>query len=166
MIRLLKPTIGICLALIVNPLNGTLLNGAITAAKPLIEPPGVTQDGKEMVPEASAEPLAPEVVGRNAQLDSILTPSPDKPTGMRPELKGKTIRTHYENGNLESKREVHTTESGNTINHGKFQLWDNQGGLIATGYYQNGPEGAMVVHRQGPGVAPTSCRKTIQSKTP
>ena len=138
MIRLLNPTIGVCFALVIVPFNSTLLNGAITAAKPLIDPSEITKDGKKIMPETSVEPLSAEVSGQNAQSDSVLTPSAGKPTGMRPRAKGKTIRAHYENGNLESKREVRTTESGNTINHGKFQLWDNQGGLIATGHYQDG----------------------------
>ena len=135
MLRLLTPTIRVCFALIIVPVSGTLLHGAITAAKPLIDPSDVAGEGKKILLETTADSPSAEV---QPQLSSVLTPSPDQAIGKRQSLEGNTIRTHHKNRTLKSESEVRFAANGTAVNHGKFRLWDSQGGLIAIGNYQDG----------------------------
>ncbi|MEC7502538.1 MAG: hypothetical protein VX970_12475 [Planctomycetota bacterium] len=138
MSRPLTPTIRVCFALIAIPISGTLVSGAITAAKPLIDPFTAGDQGKKILPETLTESPTSEVPARKTRSQSVLTLTQDKQFGNRQASGSNTIRTHHKNGNLKSEREVRATENGTAVNHGKFRLWDSQGGLIAIGNYQDG----------------------------
>ena len=137
--RLFHISVGI--ALFLFHLGGEANGEVITAAKPLkqSEPtePGVVRS-VSVVNKNSAET-------HPSSSDSTADREADHPIDAAP----KTLATHYSNGQLESEREIRVTAPGEQENHGKFRLWDTDGGLVAVGNYKNGlPHGAWKrIHR-------------------
>jgi antitoxin component YwqK of YwqJK toxin-antitoxin module len=124
----------ICASFLVSwiTLGGSAAGEVITVAKPLDNPVVTLQNTDAETPGSNTHSGNSVLKKKNAPSQH---PSPAKAE--------KTIRTRYNDNQLESERDVRLTKSGNYENHGHYKLWDQEGGLVAVGSYDAGvPNGS------------------------